>query len=151
MSNNEAVYVDLELRDNLIPQLREVQAFANKVGKEVTDVKRKSLQEMRETQRHAVRIMSGVRQLFYAFGGALDPFWQAVFNIVGSSIEMLYALATAEGSTILGIPAAAVHGGIALAIEAVTLPHILAGIENAQAAANRAIAAVDAFALFGGY
>ena len=151
MSNNEAVYVDLEVQDNLTPQLREAQAFANKVGKEVTEVKRKALQEMRETQRHAVRIMTGVRQLFYAFGGALDPFWQAVFNIVGSSIEMLYALATAEGSTIIGIPAAAIHGGIALAIEMVTLPQILAGIEDAQTAANRAIAAVDAFSILGGY
>ena len=131
-------------------ELATLKAFADKQAKEVMDTKRKVLQEVRETKAQAVRIMTGVRQLFYAFGGALDPFWQAVFNIVGSSIEMLYALATAEGATIVGIPAAAVHAGIALTIEAVTLPQILAGIDEAQTAANRAIAAVDGLALLRG-
>lgn len=128
----------------------ELQNLADKVAKDVMDSKRKVLQEIQETRRSAVRMMSAVRQLFYAFGGSLDPFMQAIFNIVGSSIEMLYAIATAEGSTVVGIPAAAIHAGIAIAIEAVTLPQILAGVQDAQTSANRALAAVDALAIFGG-
>lgn len=153
MVNNMAEKAELELGlvDNLTPELKGVQDFANNVGSDVMKLKREALKELRETQIAARRVLGGIRSLYSAFGSSLDPFMNAIFNIIGSTIETLVALAVAEGSTILGIPAAAVHGAIATSIQIVTLPFILAGIDEAKEGSTRALALLDAVALFGGY
>jgi hypothetical protein len=151
MASNEGdVAVELELIDNLTPEMLRVKAFADKTGEEVMEIKRQTLSEVRDMQHQTMRVMTGIRLLLYAFGGALDPFMQAILNIVGSTIETLVALALAEGSTIVGLPAAAVHGMIATAIQVVTLPSIIAGVEGAQEDTRRALAALDAVTLFTG-
>lgn len=150
MSDNRlAVY--LGLVDEVTPQLRVIKKFANQTGKEVMDVKRESMKNIRHMRTSAVRTMAGMRLMFSAFAGAIDPFFAAVLNTIGSAIETLYALATAEAATGVGIPAAAIHGAIATSIQVVTLPFILANITEAKEASDRAVAALDAFALFGGF
>jgi hypothetical protein len=149
-SDKGDVAVELQLIDNLSPEILKVKAFADKTGVEIMETKRQALTEVRDLQRQAIRTVAGIRQLFYAFGGSLDPFIQAILGIIASTIETLYALATAEGSTILGLPAAAVHGAIALGIQVVTLPSIIAGVDGAREATSRALAALDGITMLTG-
>ena len=141
---------ELDFIDNVSPALPKIDAKLSDTMKKSMETKRQVERDARDMQRIAMRAVSGIRLMFTAFGGAIDPFMSAVLNIFASAVETLVALAAAEGSTILGMPAAAVHGALALSIQIAILPGIMAGLDEAKEFNTRATAALDAIAIFGG-
>ena len=93
MSDDATMTVGIQ--DDVTPALEDIQRFADKTGKNVMQMKRQALKDIRDVARSSRNLLSGLRSLYTAFGVSLDPFMNAVLNIVGGTVEMLTAMALA--------------------------------------------------------
>ena len=146
MSDDATMTVGIQ--DDVTPALEDIQRFADETGKYVMQMKRQALKDIRDVARSSRNLLSGLRSLYTAFGVSLDPFMNAVLNIVGGTVEMLTAMALAEASTVIGAASAAAHEILSLSIQIVTLPFILSEIEGAKEFATQATAGLDAARFF---
>lgn len=149
--SKEDFSLDVELvgaRDAFLT-LDKLQKRADELGKTVMEVKRESLRELRKITFATRSFISGARNIFAAFGGALDPFQTALVTTAITAIETVTEVAAAVATTGVGIPWAAVMSSALLGLNLVTLPAIFQGVQEAREGVSRATSFLEGLSFFG--